>query len=92
MSLPTLAPHRSASDYVLKPLVYELNALSTEGIEVNRGGSVEIIKGTLTAFLGDNLASHSCGFKQSIFFCVTFPYYLQSIYVITRSFIKENCS
>ena len=63
-----MAPYRSASDYVLKLLVYELNALSTEGIEVNRGGSVEIIKGALTAFLAENLASHSCGFKQSMFF------------------------
>ena len=55
---------------VLKPSVDDLNALSTEGIEVNRDGLVKII-GALTAFLADNLASHTVGgFKQSMSFSV----------------------
>ena len=54
---------------ILKPLVEELNILSTEGIAINKNGSVETIKGALTAFLTDNLASHVVGgFKQSMSF------------------------
>ena len=67
--LSTIVNHtlveRHGINAVLQPFVIELNQLSTSGIEVN--GCT--YKGTLVAFLADNLASHTIGgFKQSMSF------------------------
>ena len=58
---------------VLKPLVDDINKLSSSGIEITRNGKKHIYKGALIAFLADNLASHNVGgFKQSMSFAKRF--------------------
>ena len=45
---------------LLRPVVDDLKRLES-GIEFNIHGKTEKIRGTLTAFVADNLASHQCG-------------------------------
>ena len=58
---------------VLKPLVDDINKLSSSGIEITRDGRKHRYKGALIAFLADDLASHTVGgFKQSMSFAKRF--------------------
>ena len=57
-------------DAVLKPFVEDLKKLSSDGIVVSlNSGTSHSFKGSLVAFLADNLASHTLGgFKESMAF------------------------
>ena len=58
---------------ILKPFIEDLNALAAEGISVVRGGIERTFRGTLLAWLGDNLGSNTVGgFKQSFSFAFRF--------------------
>ena len=60
-------------DSILKPFLDDLKALRNEGINVKFAGQNEVWKGTLLAFLADNLASHELGgFKESFSFARRF--------------------
>ena len=53
-------------DVVLAPFISDINALSNVGVSVTYSDKVVVYKGTLLAFVADNLASHAIGgFKES---------------------------
>ena len=64
MNLLSIFEHRQVAkfDYntLLRPIVDDLKRLE-DGIELCIDGKTETIRGTLTAFVADNLASHLCG-------------------------------
>ena len=54
---------------ILEPFINDLNTLSSTGVSVSINGSSQTFKGSLLAFLGDNLASNDIGgFKKSFSF------------------------
>ena len=60
-------------DSILKPFIDDLKVLSSSGIKLTTEGKVEVWKGTLVAFVADNLAAHEIGgFKQSFSFAHRF--------------------
>lgn len=53
-------------DLVLAPFVNDLILLASEGVSVDFGGEKTVLRGSLLAFLGDNIGSHCVGgFKES---------------------------
>lgn len=61
-------------DAILSPFVSDINGLASTGITVTcTTGCTQTFKGTLLAFLADNLASHAIGgFKESFSMSYTF--------------------
>jgi hypothetical protein len=60
-------------DSVLKPFINDLLTLHNTGITIQYNGKVEKWKGSLLAFLADNLAAHELGgFKESFSFARRF--------------------
>ena len=56
-------------DAILQPFIDDLKEFSSSGITIDYGGTQEVWKGALIAFLADNLASHEIGgFKESFSF------------------------
>ena len=52
---------------VLRPLIYDLNVLQREGIEVSVNGLRQCLKGKLTGVLPDMLSAHAIGGFQQYF-------------------------
>ena len=60
-------------DAILRPFIDDLKEFSSSGITIDYGGTQEVWKGALIAFLADNLASHEIGgFKESFSFANRF--------------------
>ena len=68
---PTVKAH--GIDSILKPFIADLKTLHDTGISLQFAGKDECWKGTLLAFLADNLAAHELGgFKESFSFARKF--------------------
>ena len=60
-------------DSILEPFIKDIMVLSSEGVNLVFTGRDEVWKGTLVAFLADNLAAHEVGgFKESFSFARRF--------------------
>ena len=84
-TVPVIEKH--GLDNILAPFVTDLNTLATTGITLNANGINCTYKGTLLAFLADNLASNDMGgFKKSF----SFSYRCCHTCMVTRDILSSH--
>ena len=78
-------------DSILQPFLDDLKVLASSGITLISSGADEIWKGTLVAFLADNLAAHEIGgFKESFSFARRFCRSCMATSSLARAHFNEN--
>ena len=78
-------------DSILQPFIEDLKTLSSSGVKVVFSGKEEIWKGTLVAFLADNLAAHEIGgFKESFSFARRFCRSCMANVSCSRTYFNES--
>ena len=78
-------------DSILQPFIEDLKTLSSSGVKVVFSGKEEIWKGTLVAFVADNLAAHEIGgFKESFSFARRFCHSCMANVSCSRTYFNES--